>query len=293
MNRIGIDIGGTNVKGVVTNGDLITTKISNPTRDGADWKNAVRETFQQLSEDLSGDFTVGLSAPGIARKDHRAIAYMPQRLQGIEDLDWTTFLGTPTYVINDAHAALWAEAQWGAGQGVANVAMFTLGTGVGGGLLLNGRLHEGHIQRGGHLGHLCVDSGGQRPSITGMPGSLEDAVSEASLPQRSLGHYQTAESLVDAYRKGDTWATHVWLETVRHLALGIASIINAFAPDLVLLAGGMSKAGEDLIRPLQAFLAVYEWRPNQITTPIKIANFEEYAGAIGAALISNWTSEVS
>ncbi len=216
---------------------------------------------------------------------------MPQRLQGIEDLDWTTFLGTPTYVINDAHAALWAEARLGAGRGVANIAMFTLGTGVGGGLLLNGSLHEGLIQRGGHLGHLCVDSGGQRPSITGMPGSLEDAVSEASLPQRSLGRYHTAEALVDDYRNGDTWATHIWLETVRHLALGIASIINAFSPDLVLLAGGMSKAGEDLMQPLQEFLAVYEWRPNQITTPIEIASYEEYAGAIGAALIAERTAE--
>lgn len=283
---MGIDIGGTYVKGVLIEDGQITGRLKLATRDGQeDWQETIAEMHRQLAERAQTPVdNVGLSAPGIAATDHRSIAYMPVRLQGLESFDWSDFLNTNVYVLNDAHAALWAEAQWGAGKGRANLVMITLGTGVGGGLLLNGQLHQGFLQRAGHLGHISVDASSITPSITGITGSLEDAIGEASLAQRSLQRFTSTFELVQAHRSGDPWATYLWLDSVRKLALGIASFCNAFSPDLVILAGGLTKAGADLLEPLSAFLDLYEWRPGGQATPVRLAQFEDYAGAIGAAL---------
>lgn len=285
-NNIGIDIGGTQIKGVLLQGDKIVRRLTQATEDGReDWQQTVAEVYRQLKKEAGKPLDgVGLSAPGIADVHNRAIAYMPVRLQGLEHFNWTAFLGEEVFVLNDAHAALWAESQWGVGKGAANMVMLTLGTGVGGGLLINGQLHQGFLQRAGHLGHISVDAGSDIPSITGITGSLEDAMGEAALARRSLGRFTNTLELVRAYEARDTWATYVWLDAVRKLALGVASFCNAFSPDLVVLAGGITKAGSLLFGPLADFMELYEWRPGGQMTPVKPAKFQDFAGAIGAAL---------
>jgi glucokinase len=161
--------------------------------------------------------------------------------------------------------------------------MLTLGTGVGGGILINGKIYQGHIQRAGHLGHITVNSHGIQ-GITNMPGSLEEAIGNASLPGRSMGKFDSTMELVEAHKKGETFATKVWLESVRNLAVGLSSLINAFSPGLIILGGGMAKAGKALFEPLDEFLALYEWRPGGIKTPVKPAALDKYAGAMGAAI---------
>jgi glucokinase len=209
---------------------------------------------------------------------------MPERFKGLEGFIWGDFLGVDVLVLNDAHAALWAEAKWGVGKDVKNIVMLTLGTGIGGGLLLNGKLHQGFMKRAGHLGHVSINASDTITSIAGTPGSLEDAMGEITLTHRSLGRFDHTHKLVEAYKQGDTWATYVWLNSVRILTVSIVSFCNAFSPDLVVLAGGITKAGEDLLKPLGDFLDIYEWRPGGQSTPIKIARYKDYAGAIGAAL---------
>lgn len=288
MNKtaIGIDIGGTYVKGVLIRGTEIISRSRLETRAGdQDWPENIARMYRELSENAAESVaSVGLSAPGIAGRDNRSIAYMPGRLQQLEGFDWSDYLGTGVRVLNDAHAALWAEAQWGSGQGRSNLIMITLGTGVGGGLLLNGQLHQGFLQRAGHVGHVSVDAASTIAGITGTTGSLENAIGEASLKQRSLGRFSSSLELVKAYRNGDSWATYLWLDSVRKLALGIVSFCNTFSPEQVILAGGITKAGEDLLDPLASFLDLYEWRPDGQATPVVLAKFEDYAGAIGAAL---------
>lgn len=286
QTRMGIDIGGTYIKGVLIQDDEIRSQLKMETRDGRDgWQETIGEMFRELNNVAETSVEkVGLSAPGIVSADNRSIAYMPVRLQGLEGFNWSDFLGADVYVLNDAHAALWAEAQWGAGKGKPNLVMITLGTGVGGGLLLNGQLYQGFLQRAGHLGHVSVDASSITPSITGITGSLEDAIGEANLGARSLQRFTSTFDLVQAHRAGDSWATFLWLDSVRKLALAIASFCNAFSPDLVILAGGITKAGEDLLGPLASFLDLYEWRPGGKATPVELARFEDFAGAIGAAL---------
>lgn len=283
--KAGIDIGGTQIKGVLMNEGVITLKEIRDTRDGSDWQSEVKRMWDKLSSMQSTVINhLGLSAPGIASPDHRSISFLPNRLEGLEGFIWSDYLGVETLVLNDAQAALLAEVDRGAGVGYRHVCLITLGTGVGGGLLIEGKLHDGFMQRGGHVGHICVDVHGDRPSIAGMPGSLEDAIGEASLDARSLGHFQKTISLVDSYKKGEIWASHIWLESVRKLALAIVSMINSVSPEVVILGGGIAKSGSSLLTPLRAFLDVYEWRPRDIATPIVIAEFGEFAGAIGAAL---------
>lgn len=291
-NIIGIDLGGTHIKAILVNEDgEISEKMELPTRDACDgtgesWKRSIKyiiNTFQKNSDQkLSG---VGIAAPGIADENNVVIISMPGRLQGLENFRWSEYLkleDIPIRVINDAQAALMAESRFGIARGYKHVIMLTLGTGVGGGVLIDGKLYQGHFQRAGHMGHISLDTNGHL-GITNMPGSLEEAIGNASLKRRSDGRFESTAELLKKFEDGDEYASEIWMESVRKLAIGICSLINVFAPEVVILGGGISKAGDSLIKPLEKFKELYEWRPGGEVTPIKIASFHDFSGAIGAA----------
>ncbi len=287
-NAIGIDLGGTRIKGVLLecrSGNLLHSEIMQTDESQPEsWQNAVMEIEKRLYACSEGPVAgVGIAAPGLAGADGRSIANMPGRMSGLENFDWAGFLQKPVSILNDAHAALFAEAHYGCGKGLDNIVMLTLGTGVGGGLWLNGKLYEGFLKRAGHLGHISLDSRGIDPDITQIPGSLENAIGNATVPARSFNRYRDTEMLVKAYELGEPLASLVWLNSVRDLAVAIASLINTFAPDLVIIGGGITLAGESLFGPLQQFLDVFEWRPSGNATPVKRAFFDEWSGAVGAA----------
>ena len=290
---IGIDLGGTNIKGVLVDADgTVVHSLSAATNDkGSDSADVWRTAIYDMAEELKGVSgqkvtPIGLAAPGLPDQQNQSIAFMPGRLQGLENFNWAQFFDendSAVSVINDGQAALIAESAFGAGQGFQTIIMLTLGTGVGGGVMINGELFQGHIQRAGHLGHITVNTHGTQ-GITNMPGSLEEAIGNASLPKRSLGKYDSTMKLVEAYKKGEVFATAVWLESVRNLAVGLSSLINAFSPEIIILGGGVAKAGQALFDPLDEFLALYEWRPGGIKTPVNPAVFDKFAGAMGAAI---------
>lgn len=286
MISIGIDIGGTNIKGVLINeSGSILQSVQRPTfsTDINDWRENVRiMTRDLLPPNGSVPCALGLSAPGLVNADNTAISFMPGRLSGLENTVWTDFLGLECHVINDAHAALLAESHFGAGEGCKHLVMLTLGTGVGGALLIDGRIYQGSIGRAGHLGHISINSHAE-PGITNAHGSLEDAVGNASLGRRSYGRYQSTDELLHDYRSGQAFASYLWLSMVRNLATGISSIINAFSPEKIILSGGITNAGKDLFDPLEEFMEVFEWRPGGYKTPIAAAVHREFAGALGAA----------
>ena len=289
---IGIDLGGTRIKGVLidTATGAVLHQLVTPTGDGenGNWQRAVADTVQALSQQATGPVLgIGLSAPGLPTPDNTAIACMPGRLQGLERLNWSDFLGKPVRVLNDAHAALMAEARFGALKGAQHGLMLTLGTGVGGGLLLNGQLYQGFFQMAGHLGHVTVNADSVHPDITNMPGSLEDAIGNVTVCKRSFGRYQTTHELVDGYRQGEPLATQVWLTSIRQLAVALASFANAFSPEIIVLGGGIMQADRDLLDPLQTFFDLFEWRPAGKKTSLRKAYFEDWAGAFGAAAFLN------
>jgi glucokinase len=284
---IGIDLGCTNIKGVLLDEDgIIVEQLRQETneQDEQHWKSAVSSMIKILkSKSSSTIIPIGLSAPGLANSDNTCISFMPGRLPGLENFSWSDFTGEKIYVINDAHAALMAEAAFGAARGLQHAILLTLGTGVGGGILINGQLYQGLSQMAGHLGHTTVDADHPGIDVTNMPGSIEDAIGNLSISQRSLGKFNTTFELVEAYKRGETFAVWLWLSSVRKLAISIASAINVLAPEVVIIGGGISLAGDDLIKPLQDFLDLYEWRPGGKKTHVKLAQFSDLAGAMGAA----------
>jgi len=293
---IGIDLGGSNIKGVAVTEDgdtLLQTNLGFAPEEQMVWADKIRGMVRQMQSEAkpkqsptasSPTHTVGVSAPGLAAQDCRSISHMPSRLRGLEGLNWTEFLsmGCPVPVLNDAQAALQGESWIGAAQGFRNVVMITLGTGVGGAAMVDGKLLHGHLGRAGHLGHVCLNPQGT-PDITGTPGSLEDAIGNCTIEVRTHGGFRSTHDLVDAHRQGDSEATAIWLKSVRELACAIVSFINIFDPEAVIIGGGIARAGDALFDPLQQNVDRMEWRPGGYRTKILPAKLGEFAGAYGAA----------
>jgi glucokinase len=285
-SAIGIDIGGTRIKAVVVSaaGEVLYQEYA-PTNDsdGAGWKQVVANTTDALLKKLNRDkVVIGISAPGLPDENNKSIAVMPGRMQGLERFIWTEFLQHPAYVINDAVAAMMAEAKFGAAKGKKHVVMLTLGTGVGGAILIDGNPYQGAFNKAGHIGHMVIDHEGDC-DVTGMPGSLEECIGNYTVEKRSKGKFASTQELLTAYGNGDSFAKEIWMKSVRHLALGLASVTNIISPEVIVLGGGITEAGKDLFEPLQEFMSQYEWRTSGNKVEIVKATHGDLAGAIGAA----------
>jgi glucokinase len=281
---VGIDLGGTQIKAVIATeaGDILRRELK-PTNEN-DPSRAFAQTIRTLADELGPGLPVGISAPGLASRDRRSIAHLPGRLEGLEGLDWTAFIqrNQPIPVSNDAQSALKGEAWIGAAEGLRDAVLITLGTGVGGAILSEGRIMRGHLGRAGHLGHLCLDPSGPR-SIVGMPGALECWIGNFNIGERSEGRFTTTHELIAAFRSGDEFAERIWQRSIRALACAIASLINIVDPEAIIIGGGIAQANDSLFDPLRAELADVEWRPGGHAVPIRPAQLGEWAGAIGAA----------
>ncbi|MBK5277564.1 MAG: ROK family protein [Bacteroidia bacterium] len=284
---IGIDLGGTNIKGVLIDQEgntILDTKTETIEKDDTHWKQAVAEMIQNFKAKADSNVTaIGLCAPGLANAENNCISFMPGRMNGLENFNWSDWVGENIAVLNDAHAAIVAEAKFGVAKGLQHAALISLGTGVGGAILINGKLYQGFSQMAGHIGHSTINAETSERDVTNMAGSIESAIGNISLADRSHGKYQTTEELVNDFRKGDYFASWVWLSSVRKLAINIASVINILSPEVVILSGGIIQAKDALLEPLQDFLDHYEWRPGGKKTPVKFAHFSDHAGAVGAA----------
>ena len=291
---VGIDIGATNIKAVsLTQSGTELGRSWLPTPPGR--QELIAQVGQVIRDfetaELGRPQWLGISSPGLAARDGHCITWMQGRMETVQGLDWTQALRTtePVRVLNDAHAATLGEAWMGAARGCQDVILLTLGTGIGGGILVGGRLLEGHLGRAGHLGHLCLDVDGPA-DICRTPGSLEEAVADCTIERRSEGRFSSTKELVAAVDEGDAEAERIWLRSLRALACGIASMINAIDPEVVVLGGGIARAGSTLFEPLRRYLDEVEWRPTGSNVSIVPAELGELAGAIGAARAAMLTS---
>ncbi len=283
---IGIDLGGTRIKAVaIDESGNILHQYFQPTNDGDDtiWKNAILIALKEIKGKVKcAGSVIGISAPGLPNANNSAIAYMPGRLQGLENFEWSEFLKMRTFVLNDAISAMMGEARFGAAKDRKNVVMITLGTGVGGAILIEGKPYQGSFNKAGHIGHMVIDSEGEA-DIIGMPGSLEDAIGNCSIEKRTSGKFKTTHQLLEAFRNGDSFAKEIWLTSVKKLAIGLASITNILSPEMIIIGGGIAEAGNDLFEPLENFMDNYEWRAGGNQTEIVKAQYGDFSGAVGAA----------
>lgn len=280
---IGIDMGGTRIKGVLLQGDQIVESVYVPTGEGDAFKAAVKKTVSELILKSTGNVnSIGLSAPGIPDNKNEAIAVMPGRLPGLEGFIWKNYLEYPTAVLNDAVCALLAEARLGAAVGYNHAVLLTLGTGVGGAILIDGKPFQGAFNKAGHWGHTSVESSGF-PDVTGMPGSIEEAIGNVSVARRSQNRFRDTQDLLNGVEDNDPYAQWLWLDSVQKLAVTMAGISNALSPEVIVLGGGIAHAGEILLTPLRRFMEIYEWRPSGKGSLILTAKHSDLAGAVGAA----------
>jgi glucokinase len=276
---IGIDVGATNTKLVnVTNEGVTLNDLHFPTTQN--WFDQIEDQLSML-EGLYD--AIGVAGPGIARPDGKGIWWMHGKMAGLVNFDWERKLHWNSVpVLNDAQAALLGEAWLGAARGTRNSIMLTLGTGVGGAILCDGRLLRGHLGRAGHLGHVTVNANGTG-DVVNTPGSLEDAIGEYTMKQRTGGRFSSTRELLEARRSGDSEADRLWLSSVRALAAALAGLINAVDPEVAIIGGGVAQAGDELFVPLRQMMDQFEWRPHGRQVRIVQAELGDRAGALGAA----------
>jgi glucokinase len=284
---IGLDIGGTGLKAraFTQEGQVLAEESGLTLDDGTGkWLENAKGMVKTMLGHCPGEARVGIAAPGLPSADGRTIVSMPGRLKGLEGLNWQEWLKLPdpVPVFNDAQAALLGEVWLGAARGAAHVVLLTLGTGVGGAALVDGRVLRGRLGRAGHLGHVSLNPNGA-PDVTNMPGSLEDAIGEHNLTERSSGRFRSTNELVTAYRAGSPEAAAVWLNSLRALAAAIAGFINVLDPEVVIIGGGIADADDALFVPLEEMIDKFEWRPTGNRVRIAKASLGKNAGATGAA----------
>ena len=268
---VGVDLGGTTVKAaLVAPGFELGARGQEPTDLRS--QQALLDGIERLVQRVSGGTEIGGVGFGLPSQiDQRHGRVLDSTNIPLEDLDFAEEmrrrLGTDVMIDNDANVACLAEWQIGAAKGSDNVVMLTLGTGVGGGLILDGRPYRGSTGAGAELGHMSIDADGPPcqghcpnrgclevlASATGImreANALADASPAGTLrAARGDGADLDARFVIEHARIGDPESLQV-LETIgRHLGTGIANLVNIFDPEVVVVGGGVSAAGDLLLRP--------------------------------------------
>ena len=311
---VGVDLGGTNivVGAMPADGSRELAVRSQPTHSqlGSD---AVTDRIIQMIEDVitvtmaetgatREDFLgVGVGAPGPLDRERGLVIIAP-------NLGWHNYplrdriqsaIQLPTTLDNDANCATLGEWWTGAARGGRTVVGITIGTGIGGGLILDGKLYHGSSDVAGEIGHSTIDSTGRRCKC-GNYGCLEAYTSGPAIAERAReavggeeasilsdmvgGNLEkiTAQTVYDAAQQGDAIAREVVRDTARFLGAGIANLLNIFNPDVVVIAGGVTQAGEALFEPLRAEVRRRAFKPAVSACRIVAGSLPGTAGMVGA-----------
>jgi glucokinase len=310
---LGVDIGGTNlvVGSVSLDGGTVRGVVSEPTGavDGPDtvidrivhMARGVLERTRQ--EDRSARVLgVGIGSPGPLDTRTGVVIFTP-------NLRWTDMpvrdrigraLDLPASLDNDANCAMLGEWWVGAARGARNAVCFTLGTGVGGGLIVNGALVHGVADVAGEIGHITIDVNGRRCGC-GNDGCLEAYVSGPNIARRAVEAIEagggsimpalaggdlgriTAQTVYEAAERGDTLADEVIRDTARYLGVGVANLLNILNPEVVVICGGVTRAGDHLFAPLRREVARRAFKTAVESCRIVPGALDGTAGVVGAA----------
>jgi glucokinase len=296
---LGLDIGGTKLAaGVMTaTGDLVSF-LRCPTPDGRRPPDVLRELFRLGHAAVS---KAALGEPGIVGigcggpvDTATGVVDQPPNLPGWSRVPVTTLteaeFGRPVRLENDAVAAVLGEYHYGSGQGANTFAYLTVSTGVGGAIMIDGQPIRGRSGNGGEIGHMIVIHNG-RPCNCGSAGCLEAYVSGTSIAGIAaeglargvlsiLPADPTAADVSRAAAAGDVFAAGVWDDAVGILGSGLATLSNIFEPELIVLGGGVTRAGDQLLRPVREHVKQV---PFCADTDVRISQFGDTVGVVGAA----------
>ena len=311
-NIIGIDLGGTSVKlaFVSPEGELLE-KWSIPTNILENGKHIIPDIISSINEKLKSVGQTTVDFQGIGMGSPGKVDVLARTVVGAYNLGWSELqeigkafedvLGFPFYIGNDANVAALGEQWKGAGQGNENVVMLTLGTGVGGGIVVNGQLVTGEGGAAGEIGHLTVDMQNMTACTCGKYGCLEAVASATGIV--NLAHHiatksnldsavrasidngeeVTSKEIFDVAKTGDAFACQIVDQFVDYLALAISHIANTLSPSHIVIGGGVSAAGEFLREKISRTAQDYMFLPIRQTCQIVLAELGNDAGVIGAA----------
>ena len=317
MYYIGIDLGGTNIAvGVIDEKYNLLVKGSVPTgaeRDGKEIIKDMADLCAKLVAEANLTFDdieyAGIAAPGSIDPEKGIVTYannLPFNNFAIADILKSFIPIKKVYLENDANAAALGEAVAGAARGVKHAVMITLGTGVGGGIIIDNKVYSGFNAAGAELGHIVIEYEG-RPcscgrkgcweaysSATGLINMTREKIEEcmrtgrpsAMIEMSEGGKTVSGRTSFNAMRAGDEAASEVVDMYIRYLACGLINIVNIFQPEVISLGGGISNERENLLKPLMPFITAQQYGAGAVPqTDIRIAQLGNDAGIIGAALL--------
>ena len=309
---VGIDLGGTNiVAGVVDDNYKIVAKASTktncprPEKEIADdMAKMALQAVENAGLTIEQIEWVGIGTPGIANSSTGIIEYSNNL--GFKNTPMVEYIretiDKPVFIENDANAAAYGEFVAGAAKGAKNAVCITLGTGVGGGIIVDGKIYAGSNSAGAEIGHTVIEVDGAQcscgrkgcfeaySSATGLIRMTKEAIAEhPDSVMAKLGEKNgkvTARTSFDSMREGDEYAKVVVDKYIKYLAAGITNTINIFQPDVLCIGGGVCNEGDALLLPMKAIVEkeVYT-RDSEKNTKIVIAELGNDAGIIGAAFL--------
>ncbi|NLL71107.1 MAG: ROK family glucokinase [Epulopiscium sp.] len=313
MYYIGIDLGGTNIAAaIVTEEGKIIRKDSIPTLREREYSEILKDManlclrlMEEEGLETKDIHSIGIGSPGTADPQNGILLYannlkfknVPMRTE------MQKYISVPVYLDNDANCAALGESVSGAARHYGDSVTVTLGTGVGGGIIVDGKIITGSFHGGGELGHHVIKMDGDRcncgrlgcwevyASATAL---IRDARVAAAKNPKSLlltlvdGDIQKMNAKIpfDAAAQGDEIAQEVVAQYIRYLAVGMVNIINIFQPEAIVIGGGVSAQGENLLVPLREEIQRQIYGEDQLQTKLVTAELGNDAGIIGAAMLS-------
>jgi glucokinase len=314
--RIGIDLGGTNIKiGIVDENNKIVTRRSTPTLVNRNYQEIIKSMAEAVFALLEfADISVkkcislGIGSPGVIDSKTGTVVYSNnfgwEKVPIIEELK--KYIDLPMLISNDANCAALGEVAAGAAMGCDNVVLLTLGTGIGSGIILNGKLFEGSNVGGSEFGHSVLVVDGEKCTC-GRNGCFEAYASATALIRETKKAAQENKtSLINLFSEndlskicgvtpfkameyGDPVAKEVIVNYVKYLSDGIINLINLFRPDKVLISGGICNQGDNLLKPVNEYVSKYCFGGSHTFIPtVMKASLGNMAGIIGAASLHNY-----
>ena len=314
MYRIGIDLGGINIAvGITDDEGKLLTKKSIKTREPGDNAEIITVKMAKFVLEIIKDFgiteddvrSIGIGCPGAVNIDTGEIIYtpnLPYRSYNVREI-FARYTKLPVYLGNDANCAALGEATAGGAKGRKSCVAVTLGTGVGGGVIIDGKIYSGFNCAAGELGHIVMHRGGRQCGC-GRKGCLEayasatalinDTKAAAEADHDSLIYKNcggdlskiSGRSAFDAAQAGDDTAKKVVANYIEELGEGVIDFINIFQPEAILIGGGISNQGDTLLNPLRDYVFKYSYGANLLPrTEILKAELGNDAGIVGAAML--------
>jgi glucokinase len=290
---IGVDVGGTKMNAALVHEDGRfegAVMRATPTSSQTEFLSALESVVDEVSDGEVAAIGLGLPST-IDRRAGRVVSSVNIPLADVEVRSrFEERFGLPVGIDNDANAAAIAEWKAGAGRGARDMVMLTLGTGIGGGLILDGKPYRGATGAGAELGHMVLQYGGPdcagACSGTGHFETLASGRAADEAAEQILGGDARGVELVAEARDGNQACVDALAEIGRRLGAGIASLINIFEPELVVLGGGFGQAGELLFGPAREVIAREALPPGRDTVRIVPAELGPRAGLVGAGFVA-------